>query len=163
MQARHLMTWLLSAQWLGCTGSPPDLLPPGLNADEPYAAPAVQQYAPQELWRHNDGAAERYLRLGFRQLWTGRFQAPSGRAAQVEVYLMEAPTGARALLEADLPTPERAVGLGDGSQLGDLSLSWWRGHCYARLVATSGLDGVAGWLPGLGRAVDAGLAACEVP
>ncbi|MFH1465409.1 MAG: DUF6599 family protein [Pseudomonadota bacterium] len=152
--------WLLVAL-CGCERARPDLLAASLTAGEPFRAPAVQRFAPDDLWRHNDGAAERYLQLGFDQLWTGLYQAPSGHAAQVEVYLMVAPAGAHALLEADLPTPEGAIGLGEGSQLGELSLSFQRGRCYARLVSSSGPGGVPEWLPALGRAVDAGLAACE--
>lgn len=157
---RHPLPWLLVAL-CGCERTKADLLAASLTTDERFEAPAVRQFAPAELWRHNDGAAERYLQLSFERLWTGGFQAPSGHAAQVEVYLMAAPAGAHALLEADLPTPGGAIGLGEGSQLGELSLSFQRGRCYARLVSSSGPDGVPEWLPALGRAVDAGLAACE--
>jgi hypothetical protein len=165
MMARPSPLWLLPSLLVACeqAAAPSSPLPEQLLAGEPYTGVDPLRFGPDDLWRYNNGAAEKYLQLGFSQLRTATYAAPTGREAQVELYRMEDLAGAAALLQADRPTPERALDLGAGGQIGELSLSFHRGRCYVRVVATGGLDDAGTWLPALGSALDQRLGDCGRP
>jgi len=110
-------------------------------------------YDAAEIWRHVNGAAEKYKRAGLYRMATARYQRDGEVTAAVEIYSMRAGGGAEDIYRQDAPIQRLHVDLGDGGQLSETRLSFHQGPCYVRIIAERRSPGLKGHLTALGQAV----------
>jgi hypothetical protein len=118
----------------------PDAFPePGLAG---WEAPArVFRYAPDTLHEKINGRAEVYLHYGVVGLTFGtyRHQTNAGRRVDVYWYRMTAPTGARAVYEAEAPPSMPPLDIGERAYRAGGAVFFQRGAHYVQ-VLPAGLD-----------------------
>ncbi len=103
-------------------------------------ASEIRMYDKETLWQYNDGAAERYLELGFEKMATADYRADSLEAT-VEVYAFAAQSGAEGIYndnvapgEASPETgEERTLEIGDSGFVSEGLLLFYMGNVFVQI------------------------------
>lgn len=120
------------------------------------------RFGPDDLWRHINGGAEKYLAVGFESLDVAEYRAADGTEAVAERYLLTSRRASRDLFAGELPIAELKVDVGDDAQLDQQSLSFRRGACLVHVVVDRNEMGTGEALVALGQLIDeASAAGCK--
>jgi formate hydrogenlyase subunit 6/NADH:ubiquinone oxidoreductase subunit I len=111
-------------------------------------------FAAEDLWKHIDGDAERYLKAGVRKTWNGRYRFEGRFEASADVYEMAGDEGAQAVFEAEPATGSREVAVGEAGRSFGQVLVFQRGRFLVRVVAYEEGAGVGEAVLGLGKGIE---------
>jgi len=130
-----------------------DQLPDGWLSTRPR-----RTFDPGGLYKYMDGAAEKYIQAGVRQLTVGEYQYLQRLEVTAEIYLMSDPEGASAIYNSEPETGSLPLKVGDAGRLYASSLVFRRGPYLVRLIAYQSDPEAGRALTELARYWDAQLA-----
>jgi len=116
---------------------------------------ALQEYVGEDLYTYIDGGAEIYQEYGFRRVVLQDYRNAAGKSVSLEIFEMATPGAAYGVYTFKRSGKGKSVPLGNGGDLEDYYLNFWKGHY---LVTLTGFDSAAGTVAGLlavAAAVDA--------
>ena len=112
----------------------------------------VEKYDAENLWKHINGAAEKYTRRGFKRLGSSKFNHRGGPDALADIYDMGSAAAAKEIFELSSPAADQLIDLGDGGHLSSSSLEFYKGAYFVRIVALGKSESTGAALTVLGRA-----------
>jgi len=95
----------------------------------------VRTFAAADLWKYDDGDAEKYIRAGVQSASTTEYKAKDQIEVVADIYTMSSAAGARTIFEAELAGEAKSAGVGDASRLYKQSLTFRTGVYLVRIVA----------------------------
>lgn len=131
---------------------PRDGVPEGWSAPEP-----ARVFEGQALYRHINGGAEVFHERGFLRLAV-RYYKSGPREVSVELYEMQADSGAAAVIKANSIGAETNATFGEASLVSDLQILFRRGRHYAAVTTFETSPESAAALTALAHELDARLA-----
>lgn len=113
----------------------------------------VKEFDSENLWKHINGAAEKYTSRGFRRLASVKFSLTGGPDALADIYDMGHGAAAKEIFELSSPIDDLRIDLGDDAQLASTSLEFYKGAYFVRIVVLGKGDRAGEALTVLGRAI----------
>ncbi|MFB3779769.1 MAG: DUF6599 family protein [Bryobacteraceae bacterium] len=105
----------------------------------------------ENLYRHIDGAAEKYIQAGVARVLATEYRYRDRIDAVADVYVMKSAEGARSVFESEPAVGSKPLEIGDAARLYSASVTFRSGVRFVRIVAyQAGAD-----LTALARAVEA--------
>jgi len=95
----------------------------------------TRTFEAEDLYRHINGAAEKYIQAGVVRTLVTDHRDQSGIDAVVEIYVMKSIEGARSIIESEPEMGSKPLQVGDAARLYGASLTFRRGVHFVRLVA----------------------------
>ena len=135
------------------TATPVEALIP-LESEVPGWAAAegeVKTFDSENLWKHINGAAEKYTKRGFKRLASSKFRHDGGLEALADIYDMGSAAAAKEIFELSSPVDDQRIDLGDDAQLAGTSLEFYKGAYFVRIVALGKDEAAGAALTVLGR------------
>jgi len=122
------------------------------------AAGDAQTYKGEDLFLYIDGGAEICHEYGFRQVIAQEYAGPGGKTISLEIYEMADPAAAFGMFTFKSSARGKTTGLGQGGQLEDYYLNFWKGSCLVTITALDESAECRAGLEPLARAVDGKIA-----
>ena len=113
----------------------------------------VKKFEAENLWKHINGAAEKYTTRGFKGLASAKFRLDGGLEALADIYDMGGAAAAKEIFELSSPMDDLRIDLGDDAQLGGTSLEFYKGAYFVRIVVLGKSEATGAALTVLGNAI----------
>ncbi len=117
----------------------------------------TRAFAAKDLYQYIDGDSEQYISAGVVTTSTSDYKYQGQLEAVVDVYLMNAPEGARTILETGQTSDAKKVQLGDEALQYGQSVIFRKGPYLVRIVAFQSAPTTSQALLALARGVEAKL------
>ena len=95
----------------------------------------VRTFAAPDLWKYDDGDAEKYIKAGVQSASAAEYRAKDESEAVAEIYTMSNAAGAKAIFDSEPAGEAKSAGVGDASRLYTQSLTFRTGVYLVRIVA----------------------------
>jgi len=95
----------------------------------------VRTFAAADLWKYNDGDAEKYIKAGVQSASTAEYKAKDQTEVVADIYTMSNAAGAKTIFESEPTGDAKSAGVGDASRLYKQSLTFRTGAYLVRIVA----------------------------
>lgn len=135
------------------------LLPAGKETAGWGLAGKPQVFNPETLFDYIDGGAEIYLEYGFRRLAVQKYRNEIKGSIVIEVFELESSPSAFGMYTFKSASTGRDVAFGQGGQLADYYLNFWKGNYLVTLTGSDGKPTTLEGLKDLGAAVAARIPA----
>ena len=128
------------------------LFPHSGEAEGWERGPRIRTFAAEDLYKHIDGAAERFLQAGVLRTLVADYRYRGSADAVVELYRMKNAAAARQIFESEPAAGSRPLQSGEEGRLYPGSVALRRGPWFVRITALGDCPGDA--LAALAQAVD---------
>jgi polyferredoxin len=105
------------------------------------------------LWQYIDGGADRYVRAGLEMTFTQNYQYRQRIDAVADVYIMQSPAAAKAVMDSESALGSRPTAIGDSGRIYAASLTFRKDRYFVRLVAYQQAPEISGALEQLAQAI----------
>lgn len=128
---------------------PTDLIPEGWSQVE-----EVREFAGPALYRHINGGSEMYLEHGFQTLFVQDFQNVDGEEIRLEIYVIDSPEGADAIMAENTKGLETSEDFGRIASVDPYQILFLQGPYYVSVTCFSDTEAVAAGMKAIARAAD---------
>jgi len=123
---------------MGCQHKP--TVPPNLFVDSGAVpgwtrTPETRTFTPEQLSDYIDGDAEKYIKAGVKSTSTADYKYKDQIQVVVDIYAMNSPAAAKAILDSEPAMDAQTPALGDAARLYSQSLTFRKGPYLVRMVA----------------------------
>ena len=115
----------------------------------------ARAYDSKTIFDYMDGAAEPYLRFGFRQLYAAAY-ALAGKPATVEVYDMGSSADAYGIYSMDLTG--RKLSIGQGALYNPGTLRCWKDRCFIKVYSIDDSKAFADFASAIAKRITTSIA-----
>ena len=95
----------------------------------------VRTFAATDLWKYDDGDAEKYIQAGVQSASTAEYKAKDQIEVVADIYTMSNTAGAKTIFESEPAGDAKSAGVGDASRLYKQNLTFRTGAYLVRIVA----------------------------